>query len=226
VARSRSCAAQAPAAARSWLGRATGSAVQLVRGRWFVPAGYAITTFLFYAFVSPVVASTGAVDKGMVTVLPVVVIAGLDGLSRSRLGPAVVALVVGLLVALPSLNLPAVTDGVIASNNAVGARFASWKPKLAAEAACLGRPVVVMTRAPWEFTQATGYPSVMIPNGSLGEILVTAARYHVTNIEPTVQRTALTPVSRLLESRVLQRPATLGGTSLYRITAAAPDARC
>jgi hypothetical protein len=223
---SRGLEGTAAVSAPSWLARAGIWAVRLARGSWFVPAGFAIATFLFYAWVSPVVASAGAIDKGMVAILPVVVIAGVDGLSRLRLRPALVAAVVGLLVALPSLNLAAATNAMITLNNAVGERFASWKPQLAAEAACLGRPVVVMTRAPWEFTQATGYPSVMIPNGPLDEILATAERYHVTAIDPTPWRAALTPVSKLLDSGVLQRPATLRDTSLYRIAAAAPDARC
>jgi 4-amino-4-deoxy-L-arabinose transferase-like glycosyltransferase len=225
VARSRVWAEQGDASARSRFERAGDWALRLPRGRWFVPAAYGITTFLFFAFVSPVVASTGAVAKSMVTTLPVIVIAGLDGLARLRLRPALVALVVALCLLLPSLTLLSATDSVIASNNAIGARFASWKTQLEAEAACLGRPVVVMTHNPWEFTQATGYASVMIPNGSLDEILATAKRYNVTAIEPTPTRAAVAVVA-LMRSGVLQQPSSLKNTGLYRISAAAPDARC
>jgi hypothetical protein len=226
VVRSHAWAAEAPAAGRSRLARVRDCAVRLAGNRWFVPAGYAIATFLFYALVAPVVASTGAVGKGMVTILPVVVIAGLDGLARSRVRPAFVALVVGVLVAFPCLHLADATNSVIASNNGAGARYAAWMPWLAAESACLGRPVVVMTRDPWEFTQATGYRSVMIPNGPLDHILTTALRYHVTDIEPTTQRAALSKVSELLTRGVLRRSETLRNTGLYRLLETTRDARC
>ncbi|MGH8976714.1 MAG: hypothetical protein ACRDV7_01470 [Acidimicrobiia bacterium] len=42
--------------------------------------------------------------------------------------------------------------------------------------------IVVMTRTPWQFTLATGIPSVQIPDASRADILREAERWGVTHI--------------------------------------------
>ena len=97
---------------------------------------------------------------------------------------------------------------------------------LSAEARCIGKPLVIMTRNPWEVTQATGYPSVQIPNGSLADILAVAHRYRVTDIELNGSRRALNNKASLLapggpftRSRAL-------GRNFYRVKSEAGQPRC
>jgi hypothetical protein len=197
-----------------------------VRAEWFVPAGFVVVTMVFYAAVAPVVAGAGAVAKGMVTMLPVIVIAALIGLSRARVRGWLSVVVVAVLIGSPLLTLKSTTRNTIQSNNQAGAVAAASSSDLRAEAQCLPRPLIVMTRNPWELTQATGYPSVMIPNNALADVIATAGRYGATDIIWSTQRPGLGLPSALVKQGVLAQPPSLRGTSIYRITATTSGARC
>ncbi len=209
-----------PAAARQTMTRA-------LRSPWFTPAAFAVATFLSYALVAPVVSGTGAMSKGMVTILPIIVVGASVQLSRLALRPVVVAGLVVVLAAAPLLSFSATTRSTITANNAFGHRAVALEPALRSEQACLGRPVVLMTRSPWELTQATGIRSVQIPNGPLDQILSVARRYGVTDIEDTDRREALRYITALT-SRYgpFSAPATLRALHIYRIKAADPGATC
>ena len=169
-----------------------------VRAPWFVPVAFAVATFGLYALVTPVVASAGALQKGMVTIVAVLCVGAAVGLTRVR-SRAAVALVAAVLLLAPVSTLASVTRSTIRTNNAAGRPYAALIPRLQAEQKCLaGQPLVMMTRNPWEFTQITGYQSVQIPNASLPDILAVARRYHVTDINLNVARSALSDRTALV----------------------------
>jgi len=96
------------------------------------------------------------------------------------------------------------------------------------EQQCLGRPVVVMTRDPWELTQATGVRSVMIPNAPLEDVMAVARRYGVTDLlmHPSRQPTlgpAVEQADQGLGPFVRER---FDNTVYYRIRGVGADARC
>jgi hypothetical protein len=84
-----------------------------------------------------------------------------------------------------------------------------------------------MTRQPWEINQATGVSTVMLPTGSLAEILEVARQYGVTDIEnPAVRLDAPTVAKALAADGPLARSAALGSRKIYRIKSVTGDARC
>jgi Dolichyl-phosphate-mannose-protein mannosyltransferase len=153
-----------------------------VSARWFVPVAWALTVFFFYAITAPVVSSKGAESKGLASIMPVLVVGAMAQLARMKWPAVVVGLIVAGLIVEPVLSLATTTRYTVAANNDVGRTAAQLIPQLQTESACLGRPVVLMTRQPWEITQATGTRTVMIPNAPLADILRVAARYAVTDI--------------------------------------------
>lgn len=212
-------------------GRHSAGALQAVtrtaRSPWFTPAAFAVATFLSYSLVAPVVSGTGAMSKGMVTILPIIIVGALVQLSRLALRPVVVATLVVVLAAAPLLTLAGATRSTVTANNAFGHRAVALEPALRSEQACLGRRAVLMTRSPWELTQATGIRSVEIPNGTLAQILRTARWYGVTDIEDTDRRDALRDITALTSrGGPLSVPAAVRGLKIYRIKAAAPAATC
>ncbi len=170
-------------ASRSW--------TRTISSPWFMPAGFAVFAMLFFAVIIPVL--SGETGKWMIVIMPMFVIAGLVQLPELGLRPVTTLVIVAALAGAPLLTLATVTRSIIASNNRVGDRVAVLKPLLDAEQACLSKPLVLMTRSPWETTQATGYRTVMIPNGTLDDTLAVARRYGVTDIQIDFTRPALLP---------------------------------
>ena len=212
---------------RRSVGAARHALTRTARSPWFTPAAFAVATFLSYSLVAPVVSGTGAMSKGMVTILPIIIVGASVQLSRLVLPPVIVATLIVVLAAAPLLTLAGATRSTVTANNAFGHRAVALEPALRSEQACLGRRVVLMTRSPWELTQATGIRSVEIPNGTLAQILSTARRYGVTDIQDTDRREALRDISALTSrDGPLSEPAAVRGLKIYRIKAAAPGATC
>lgn len=155
---------------------------------WFVPVGFVVLVFAFYTLVVPVVG--GAVNKNMTAILPVLVVGAMVQLANLGFRPATTLSIAAVLALAPVLALPSVTQAVIAMNNNNGEVAAQLTPLLLKEQGCIGTPVILMTRNPWEVTQATGFRTVMIPNGPLADILEVARRYGVTDIQLTPNRAA------------------------------------
>jgi hypothetical protein len=139
-----------------------------------------------------------------------------------------VGCVAAVLALAPLGTLATATRGIISNNNATGARYAALIPAFRAEQDCLGEPVVVMTRNPWELTEATGIPSVQIPNDSLDTVLAVARRYHVTDIELNDGRSALRDRKSLLapDGPLVRSSVAFTGHPIYRIKSETRTATC
>lgn len=199
-----------------------------IRSPWFVPVAFAGAIVFVDVVITPVVADAGASIKVQAAVLPVVVICAMTGLARLQLPRGAAVGIVALLVALPCLVLAQRTRASVANANRVGASQQRLGHYLDAESACLGRPVVLMTRNPWELTEALGIRSVQIPNAPLDDILAVARRYGVTDILMTSTRPALAKTAALLApggplSRSPVMPVSLG---IYRVKATVGEPRC
>ena len=216
---------------RSWaeaLGEGRVSCVaRWIRSTWFVPSAFAGATFLIYALVAPVVAGAGAVGKGMTSIAPVLVVGAMVQLSKLRLRVVAIAAIVAVLAAAPLLTLASRTRATIGGDNNVGANAARLTPLLAAEQRCVDKPVVLMARNPWELTQATGFRTVQIPNGSLDDILRVAHEYAATDIQFFSGRAALSDVAQLTSAGGPFAPTPeISGHSIYRIKAETAGALC
>jgi hypothetical protein len=195
---------------------------------WFVPVGFAAAEFLFYPALTPVVSSGGTLGRGMIAIAPVLVVGGLTQLGRLRVPVWLIAGVVGILVVAPLLSTATNTRGQIANNNSIGTSAAALGAVFAHEQQCLGRPVVVMARNPWELTQATGVRTVMIPYAPLEDVLAVARRYGVTDLlmDPRRQAAlgpAIAQAAQGLGPFVREQ---FGGRTYYRIRGVGSDARC
>ncbi|MDQ2836589.1 MAG: glycosyltransferase family 39 protein [Actinomycetota bacterium] len=198
-----------------------------LRSSWFVPAGFLLVVFLFDAIVAPVVSGAGATNKVMVAGVPIITVAAVVQLARARLPVAVTAFICAVLVILPLATLATDSRAVVHDNNANGDAMAALIPILKAEQACLNRPLVLMTRSPWEFNQVTGYPAVQLPDGSQADILKIAAQYGVTDIEnPGLRASMRNTTTSLGAGGPLIQPATLTGRNIYRIKSTTAGARC
>jgi hypothetical protein len=203
----------------TWHQRALGSP-------WFVPLGFAAAVFGFWALVAPAASLGGGPVKCLATIMPVFVIGALMQLDRLAVpGRAGLAICL-VIVAVPVADVARSTVGPLVGNNATGSAAAELRPMLRSEQACLDRPVVLMTRNPWEISQATGFPTVQIPNAPLPEILQVASRYGVTDIELTPARRALADDKRLLESRVISMSAHFAQRPIFRLSAAVSKPSC
>jgi len=191
-----------------------------LRSSWFVPVGFVVALFLFDALVAPVVAGAGATVKGMVTVAAVPIVAVLVALAGSGFRQSITVVSCALLVLSPIAALPRISKAVVRHNNGFGQAASNLGPALKREQKCLDRPVVMMTRHPWEFTQATGVPSVQIPAGSVADVVAVAREYGVTDIEDPQIRPQLSDLSAMLAAT---GPLTLaehfGSRRIYRIRA-------
>jgi hypothetical protein len=196
------------------------------RSPWFVPVAYAAGAFAFYLLVAPVVAGAGAVAKGMVTIMPVLVVGALAQLAKFAVRPVVAVAFVVVLVLAPLNSIAGTTRAVIGANNGVGKSALALRPILVSEQRCLGEPTVLMTTAPWEVTQATGFRTVQIPYAPLDDVFRIARKYGVTDIQFGKSRPALHELSALaVPGGALKRVSVLNG-GVYRITAAAPGVTC
>ncbi|HEY0167296.1 MAG TPA: glycosyltransferase family 39 protein, partial [Jatrophihabitans sp.] len=201
--------------------------LSMLRSDRLVPVGFLVVVFLFDALVVPAVAEGGAIVKVMITGVPILLVLAVVQLSRLRLNPALTALCCITLIGYPLTSVAHHSRATIKHNNDIGRAAAALAAPLRAEAGCLGRPVVLMTRQPWEVNQATGVATVALPTGSLAEILEVAQRYGVTDIDnPAVRLDAPTMARALAANGPLVRSAAFGSRKIYRVKAAAGSARC
>lgn len=199
----------------------------LLRGAWFVPIAFGVLVFCVDALVAPVVSGAGATTKVMVAGVPLIVVPVVVGLAGSWLPGRVTAVICAALIVLPLITLGSDSNLVVRRNNMVGDTALAVLPALTAEQACLNTPLVLMTRNPWEYNQATGYPTVQIPNGSLAEILAIARKYRVTDLLLPTNRPALADINRQLGAGgAFSHPHTLTGHQIYRITSTTAGSRC
>jgi len=215
-----------------FVGRANGKERLVARCRralcspWFVPVGFTVALIAFWAGIAPTISGGGGLAKCLATVLPVLVICALTQLDLMALPGRQKLIICLLLVAVPATDVASTTVSVIQGNNAIGANSVALKPMLRAEEVCLDHPVILMTRSPWEITQATGFPTVQIPNASLFEILQVAARYGVTDIELTPSRPAIADGTQLIKDKVFTRTNQFPGHPIFRITSAVGKPSC
>src|SRR5664279_3787615 len=197
------------------------------QSNWLVPVAFAAAIYLFDALVAPVVSGAGAMIKVMVTLTAPLVVAGVTGLDRLNLKTWSQLLLCVALVAFPLQNVNTLSKRAVATNNAIGDSAARLKGDLRREQACLSRPLVLMTRNPWEITQTTGFPTVQIPNGSLDDILFVARKYGATDLFWSEKRAALTPLAALLEPGGPIEPSLLSQKHrVYRLTATVGKVLC
>lgn len=197
-----------------------------LRSPWLLPVGYLLAVLVFEAVVTPVVASAGAIQKSMISVAPVFVIAALHAGRRLPVGPAPRVLGAVALLGYAATTVAVTTHRTIEIDNQVGASVATLRSPLAAEQRCLGRRLVLMTRAPWEITEATGYPTVQIPYASFQDVIRTARRYGVTDLtsQTSLAEHSLAELSR--PGGPLIRVRGVEAFPLYRIRALAGRSRC
>ncbi|MBE7478575.1 MAG: glycosyltransferase family 39 protein [Polyangiaceae bacterium] len=175
-------------------GRAPESSLlgQLRRTRWLLPSLYVLGVCFLHISITPVASGSGAVSRTLPAVLALVVVAAISGAIAIRAGAGVTVAAAALLLVWPwheqAKGMP-LRD--VRENNAVAERLAVLHGALDREARCFHRPVVVMTREPWQLTELTGYRSIQIPNADLDTILATAKRYGVTHLMPSFRRRAL-----------------------------------
>jgi hypothetical protein len=182
-----------------------------------------VVVFGFHALVTPVASSTGAWIRSLVAFVPVLIIAALEVAASIPRWAVLRIAAITLVVVAASAPLGwahGVSEGVVARHNAMGVKVARLLPLLSASAPS-GRPVVVMTRNPWELTEVTGIPAVQIPNNDLCTILGTARRYGVTTVVLPAHRTALQGRATLKAAgfRFLGRQDSRG---VYRLPATSP----
>lgn len=198
-----------------------------LRSSWLAPVGFLLAVFFLNTLIVPAVAQGGAIVKVMITGVPILLVLAVVQLARLRLNPALTAICCVLLIGYPLTSVAYHSRATIRHNNGIGHAAAALAAPLKAEAGCLGRPVVLMTRQPWEVNQATGVATVALPTGSLAEILEVARRYGVTDIEnPAVRLDAPTVARALAADGPLARSAAFGSRKIYRIKAATGGARC
>ncbi len=201
-------------------------AQDMLRSDWLVPAGFVVVTLLSAALVTPVW-STPAVIKTMVTGAPILMVAALVHLGRGVVTTRTTVACCLALLLFPLLSVANRSRATVRHNNVVGSNVATLIKPLQAEQACLGRPLVLMTRNPWEANQGTGFATVMIPHGSLAEILDTALKYEATDIEnPAVRLDKHTVDAALADGGPFLRSAAFGSRKIYRIRATTGGARC
>ena len=199
--------------------------VRAASSPWFAPAVFAIVVLLFYALIVPVLSY--AMLKWMIAFTPALLVGALMKLETIGLRPAGVLVAVGVLVAAPLLTVSTITRQTIDHNNFRGDTAYALGPVLAAEQACIGKPVVLMTRIPWEVTQVTGIRTVMIPNGPLPDILEVARRYGVTDIRTAdVDYPALSQANLRSPSGPFAASTARSVYQIYRVKANVAGARC
>ncbi|HST48612.1 hypothetical protein [Jatrophihabitans sp.] len=194
---------------------------------WLVPVGFLLLVVIFECLIAPAVAAGGAIVKVMITGVPVLLVLAVVQLGRLRLPAVLTAICCVILVGYPLTSVAYNSRATVRHNNDIGRAAAGLASTLRAEAGCLGRPVVLMTRQPWEINQATGVSTVMLPTGSLAEILEVARQYGVTDIEnPGVRLDPATLAGALATDGPFARSKAVGSRKIYRIKTATADARC
>jgi len=194
---------------------------------WLVPVGFLLLVAVFECLIAPAVAAGGAIVKVMITGAPVLLVLAVVQLGRLRLPTVLTALCCAALVGYPLTSVAYNSRATVRHNNDIGRAAAGLASPLRAEAVCLGRPVVLMTRQPWEINQATGVSTVMLPTGSLADILAVAQQYGVTDIDnPGVRLDPATLAGALAADGPFARSKAVGSRKIYRVKSATADAHC
>ncbi len=205
----------------------TTSLRRVLQSVWFVPVGFVTAVVLFDVVVAPVVSGAGAGSKVMVALSVPIVVTCFAFAERLGMHERTQILLCGILVVFPLCFVNAESKQEVALNNTYGQGAVSLGDALAPERVCVTRPIVLMTRSPWEFTQATGIPSVEIPNGSIDDILQIARRYNVTDLEWTPLRGALAPIRVLAGANGPLAPTRVDPVfRIYRIRSTTRGSRC
>ena len=181
---------------------------------WLLPLAYGLSVSFLYVVVTPGISGAGGWYKSASILLPFIATAALIGVQQVSKRPMLRVGVLALLI-VPSLaHLASDSRAVIRENNAVGAGSSVLKQTLNAEAGCVTGEVVVMTRDPWELTEATGYRSVQIPNEPADVILKEAQHWGVTHVLADASRPQLDALTSPSANDATLEPVRPG---LYRI---------
>ena len=155
---------------------------ELWRSPWLLPCAFGAGFVALHVVATPAISASGAFVKSsplLVSLLLPVALIGLDRLTSRTSWRAV--LIAVLLVPL-AFDLASATRQVLAEDTLVGAQQRALLPRLNGDRDCVTGDIVVMTRTPWQFTLATGIPSVQIPDASRADILREAERWGVTHV--------------------------------------------
>jgi hypothetical protein len=207
------------AARARWLRRSLGSP-------WLIAVGFAAGVLLLNGELAPLV-EAGSTLKDFVTVAALLIAGAVSALARSRAPWWLVLPIAVILLVLPLQTLAPQNRSVIHYDNAVGSNQLRYLAQLRAEQACLGRPLVLMTRQPWEFTQATGFASVQYPYGTQAEIMAVVRKYGVTDIRDPSLRPAFADLAAATgPSGPLTGSSRLPKSSFYRFRETTQGAHC
>lgn len=183
---------------------------------WLAPGMYTAALFVLHTVVTPVASAAGAFSRSLPAVVAILLAATLAGLARLRVGGLLSLVLVAGLIGWPwHERAKGASQRVVRDNDLVAERMAAVRGVLGEDSRCLPRPVVVMTRDPWELTALTGYRSVQIPNADAETVLATARRYGVTHLVSSPRRRSLaSPLIAEAFTPVPGHPELLRATSL------------
>jgi hypothetical protein len=182
------------------VGIAIGTAVRRPQGPWWrspwlLPVAYGTAAAFLAVVVAPVVSGAGGFAKSGPMLLPFLVTAALIGIARVGEHRRVLSVALIALLVVPSLTeLTSLSRTTIRHDNRIGRDSAGIGRLLDLDRQCTRGEIVVMTRDPWEVTEATGYRSVQIPNEPARVIRAVAERWHVTHIVASPNRPQLAPL--------------------------------
>ena len=169
---------------------------------FFLPAVvYTSLTYFFYVFVASF--ALFSAQKSLVALMSFIAILVMDFASRRiRYKPFLMGLWFGLTLYLGAQGYFR-TLSSNATFEAAYDRMRATQPAIGRDAAQrdLGPgEIIVMTHDPWHYYEATGWPTVMIPNNDLETILRVADLYHATYLLLPAPREALRGIYAGIES--------------------------
>ncbi|MBN1451412.1 MAG: glycosyltransferase family 39 protein [Anaerolineales bacterium] len=160
---------------------------------FFLPALiYGTYTYAFYILIASF--ALFSAQKSLVTLIPFLSILIMDfSVQRLRYRPLLIGLFLGLTFYLG-------VQGYVRAawaNTHFDSTYTSMKatqPLILEDARQRGQgpsSIIVMTHDPWHYYEATGWPTLMIPNNDLDTILSVATSYHATYLILPAPRPAL-----------------------------------
>lgn len=166
---------------------------QKERFSFFIPVLiYAGLSYFFYIFIASF--ALFSAQKSLVTVMSFAALLMMDFMdSRIRYRPLLIGLWFGMVLYLGVTGM-ARTTFQTSSFDAAYERISSTQALISADRAKRGlakEVLVVMTSEPWQYHEAAGVPTVMIPNNDLEVIFQVADLYGVSYIVLPAPRTAL-----------------------------------
>lgn len=184
---------------------------------------YSAGVFFFYVVIASY--SRGSLMKSLSFLLPfyyVILIDSLQTRLKKRLPVYLVIAALAIFSGIKGADYVRWSSGIY---NVVYVEFRDIQQIILTDAQNKGADaaqVTVMIRDPWEFTEATGLKSIMIPNNDRETILATAARYNARYLVLPAPRPALDPLMRgetLPPFELLWKQDTQDGWMLFRINA-------